>query len=135
MFGKIVLALIAFLIPLNSIASPKLHKEAEYQNKWCSAMYGTKEFRLEDKTRVDCLTATHAIEFDFANKVYESIGQSLYYSIKTNKKPGIVLIVEKPASEQKYIDRMIQIASKQGIDCWLMYESDLNKFEIRPVEF
>ena len=98
-------------------------------------MCGESEFRLEDKTRVDCLTRTHAIEFDFAHKVYESIGQSLYYSIKTNKKPGIVLIVEQPIKEEKYINRMKQIAAKQGIDCWLMYESDLDKFQIRPVEF
>ncbi len=123
-----------FSAPALVYAESKKHREAEYQNKWCSAMCGTQEYRLEDKTRVDCLTSTHAIEFDFAYKIYESIGQSLYYSIKTNKKPGIVLIIEQPDKEEKYIIRMKQIAESQGIDCWLMYESDLNNFHIHPVK-
>lgn len=115
------------------IASSKLHKEAVYQTKWCDAMCGISEYQLNDKTRVDCLTKTHAIEFDFAEKVYEGIGQSLYYSIKTQKKPGIVLIVEQPQKEEKYINRMKQVADNNGIDCWLMYESDLDNFQIRPL--
>ena len=135
MFFRLLLIFLIIFLPVDTYAESKHHKEAEYQKKWCTAMCGESEFRLEDKTRVDCLTGTHAIEFDFAHKVYESIGQSLYYSIKTNKKPGIVLIVEQPIKEEKYINRMKQIAAKQGIDCWLMYESDLDKFQIRPVEF
>ncbi len=110
------------------------YKEYIYQNKWCDAMCGIKEYRLQDKTRIDCLTNTHAIEFDFANKVYESIGQALYYSIQTKKKPGIVLIVEQPAKAEKYINRLKQVANNNGIDCWLMYESDLTEFHIRPIE-
>lgn len=96
-------------------------------------MCGISEYYLNDKTRVDCLTKTHAIEFDFAEKVYEGIGQSLYYSVKTRKKPGIVLIVEQPQKEEKYINRMKQVADNNGIDCWLMYESDLDNFQIRPL--
>lgn len=115
-------------------ASQRLHNESQYQSKWCSEVLGVKEYRLNDKTRVDCLTKTQAIEFDFANKVYESIGQCLYYSIKTCRKPGIVLIVEKPEKEQKYIERMQQVADKNGIDCWIMYESDLYDFQMRPVK-
>lgn len=97
-------------------------------------MCGIQEYELNDKTRVDCLTKTHAIEFDFANKVYEAIGQSLYYGIKTKRKPGIVLIVENPQQEQKYINRMKRVARKKGIDCWIMYESDLCNFKLRPVK-
>jgi len=134
-FYKILIVLIILFMPAAAQAEKKHHKEAEYQKMWCSAMCGIQEFRLEDKTRVDCLTQTHAIEFDFARKVYESVGQSLYYSIKTNKKPGIVLIVEQPLKDEKYINRMRQIAAKQGIDCWLMYESDLDSFSIHPVQF
>ncbi len=135
MFYRILLSLIIIFFASASVpAETKKHKESEYQKKWCSAMCGTQEYRLEDKTRVDCLTSTHAIEFDFAHKIYESIGQSLYYSIKTNKKPGIVLIIEQPIKEEKYIMRMKQIAASQGIDCWLMYESDLSNFHIHPVK-
>jgi len=40
---------------------------------------GVIEYVLQDKTRVDCLTEEHAIEFDFANHWAESIDQALYY--------------------------------------------------------
>ena len=116
------------------VQAKRMHYEATYQNKWCTEMCGKQEYELDDKTRVDCLTKTHAIEFDFANKVYEGIGQSLYYGIKTKKKPGIVLIVENPEKEQKYIKRMIKVARKKGIDCWIMYERDLCDFYPRPVK-
>lgn len=132
-FEKIIFIILLFLISLPAYAK-RLHYEATYQNKWCSEMCGKQEYELDDKTRVDCLTKTHAIEFDFANKVYEGIGQSLYYGIKTKKKPGIVLIVENPEKEQKYIKRMIKVARKKGIDCWIMYERDLCDFYPRPVK-
>lgn len=97
-------------------------------------MGGIQEYELNDFTRVDCLTKTHAIEFDFANKVYEGIGQSLYYGIKTRKKTGLVLILENPKKEQKYVNRMKRVARKKGIDCWIMYESDLWDFKLHPVK-
>jgi hypothetical protein len=49
---------------------------------------------LPDGTRCDCVTETHAIEFDFGNKWAEAIGQSAYYSLLTDKKAGIVIILE-----------------------------------------
>ena len=68
--------------------------ERDHQIVWCQAMHGEIEHGLDDRTRVDCLTENYAIEFDFAKKWAEAIGQSLYYSAKTGKQPGIVLIVE-----------------------------------------
>lgn len=130
---KVVYLVLSFFI-LSPCYAKRLHYEAVYQDKWCTEMCGKQEYELDDKTRVDCLTKTHAIEFDFANKVYEGIGQSLYYGIKTKKKPGLVLIVENPKKEQKYIRRMIKIARKKGIDCWIMYERDLCDFYPRPVK-
>jgi hypothetical protein len=51
---------------------------------------------MPDNTRCDCLTKEYAIEFDFAEKWAEAIGQSLFYALQTNKKAGIGLIIEKP---------------------------------------
>lgn len=121
------------LISTLSVQAARLHKEATYQSKWCNEMCGRQEVRLDDKTSVDCLTKTHAIEFDFANKVYEAVGQSLYYSVKTNKKPGVVLILENPQKELRYINRLRKIARKRKINCWVMYESDLHNFKLRPL--
>lgn len=70
------------------------HNEVSYQRKWCSINKGIEEYQNTDKTRVDCLTDTHAIEFDFANKWAESIGQAEHYSIMTGKKGMVILILE-----------------------------------------
>lgn len=122
------------LFSFNYSLAANIHKEAVYQNKWCQEMDGSVEYKLIDKTRVDCITQTHAIEFDFAKKVYESIGQALYYSVMTNKRPGIVLIVEQPYKDFKYINRMKQVAKYNKIDCWIMYESDLDNFQIHLLD-
>ena len=60
---------------------------------------------LPDKKRCDCVTDTHAIEFDFGNGWAEAIGQSSYYSIQTKKKAGIVLILET-IKDRKYWIRL-----------------------------
>ena len=77
-----------------SVNAKKNHPEKYYQSQWCSERNGKIEKVLPDRTRCDCLTETHAIEFDFGPKWAESIGQSLYYSLQTGKKAGIFLILE-----------------------------------------
>lgn len=79
--------------------------EAYYQNEWCTADFGRKEAVLWDMTRVDCLTKDYAIEFDFAKKWAESIGQALYYSKLTGKAPAIVLILTSP-TDYRYVKRI-----------------------------
>lgn len=101
--------------------------EKDYQKAWCDSNSGTTEFVLDDKTRVDCLTEDYAIEFDFAKKWAESIGQSLYYSIKTNKQPGVVLILENPEKEQAYIDRLMSVAKQYKINVWTMSQEELTE--------
>lgn len=101
--------------------------EKDYQKTWCKEHSGNLEVILADKTRVDCVTETHAIEFDFAKKWAESIGQSLYYAEILNKHPGIVLIIEEPAKDEKYTNRIKTIADKSGITLWLMYPEDMKK--------
>lgn len=79
--------------------------EAYYQNQWCTSDFGRKEAILWDMTRVDCLAKDYAIEFDFAKKWAEAIGQSLYYSKMTGKKPAIVLILTAP-TDYRYVKRV-----------------------------
>lgn len=81
------------------------HPEKYYQDKWCADHHGQTEVVLPDNTRADCITATHAIEFDFGNKWAEAIGQALYYSLQTGKRAGIVLILESE-SDRKYFIRV-----------------------------
>ena len=81
-------------------------------------MNGVMEYTLRDKTRIDCLTSSYAIEVDFANKWAESIGQSLYYGLMTNKKPGILLIMEKPKKDIRYLKRLKKVVEIQKIRIW-----------------
>lgn len=122
------LILFIFLFSLNSYAkAPKTHiyYEKDYQKVWCDKNCGQTEVVLADKTRVDCVTKIHAIEFDFASKWAESIGQSLYYANILNKSPGIVLIVEDDIKDQKYINRASLIAKKYSINLWIIRPSDM----------
>ena len=92
------------------------HNEASYQQAWCNAHNGIMEYENSDFTRVDCLTKTHAVEFDFANKWHESVGQALHYSIMTNKKPLVVLILDSPEKQMIYYNRVKRIGKKYKFD-------------------
>ncbi len=94
------------------------HYERWYQNRWCKSKSGITEYRLRDGTRVDCLTTSYAVEVDFAPKWAESVGQSLYYSSMTGRKPGIVLIMEHPKKDQKYLSRLKKATSGLDIKIW-----------------
>lgn len=95
------------LIALSNFCEAKhLHTEKEYQAYWCNAKGGQMEYVLNDKARVDCLLPDMAVEFDFANKWAECIGQALYYGQKTNRIPACVLITENPTKDFKYVKRL-----------------------------
>ena len=87
---KFVLILLLILISTPVFAHE--HNEASYQHAWCKLYNGIEEYENKDFTRVDCLTKTNAVEFDFANKWAESIGQALHYEYMTGKKGMVVLI-------------------------------------------
>lgn len=92
------------------------HNESSYQHAWCSSHRGIEEYKNNDYTRVDCLTDTHAVEFDFANKWAESIGQAEHYAYKTGKKGMVVLILEDPKNEMIYYKRVENIGKIHGFD-------------------
>ena len=87
------LAAAAILLCICTLASAEKHNEKWYQTKFCE---GVTEFVLEDKTRVDCLTKYHAIEFDWGHKWAECAGQAQYYARMTNTIAGCVLINPLP---------------------------------------
>ncbi|MEO5356924.1 MAG: hypothetical protein H7844_06460 [Nitrospirae bacterium YQR-1] len=98
-----------------STGAGHLYKEKEYQSVWCSEHGGITEYVLDDRSRVDCLLPDIVVEFDFAAKWAESIGQAIYYGLKTNKKPAIVLILENPQKDKKYLKRLKKVADTYGI--------------------
>ena len=92
------------------------HSESSYQHAWCSINKGIEEFENKDKTRVDCLTETHAVEFDFANKWAESIGQALHYQKMTGKRAKVILILEKPKQQMVYFTRVLELGKIHDFD-------------------
>ena len=110
--------IIIFLFP-SLLLAKREHPERWYQEKWCEEQKGKVEVVLPDGTRCDCVTDTHAIEFDFGNKWAESVGQSSYYSIQTRKKAGIVLILENMKDRKYWIRLNTTIEHfKLPIDTW-----------------
>ncbi len=85
------------------VSAKRLHKERYYQEQHCE---GIVEYRLPDKTRVDCLLEDYAVEYDFGSKWAEAIGQSLHYARLTHRKAGIVLIMES-GKDEKYYQRVM----------------------------
>ena len=115
LYALFTLVMVGFSI---ANASPHKHPERYYQTKWCNDHKGTMEVPLPDGTRVDCVTDTHAVEFDFSNKWAESVGQALHYAVVTEKTAGIVLIGDNQEVVQyiKYIAEHYNIK----IDVWSM---------------
>jgi hypothetical protein len=109
-------ALFLLLLSANAFA----HPESYYQEKYC---WGEMEFVLPDKARVDCLTENFAMEYDFAKKWAESIGQALYYSRVTGKQPAVTLIVEK-GKDQRYLKRFIEATKGLNITLFLVYKDE-----------
>ena len=97
-----------FVLSAAALAADK--HEADYVREHCD---GLIEFNLEDRSRVDCLTGTHAIEYDYARKWAESIGQSIFYSRMTGKAPAVVLIAGE--GDEKYIKRFRVATEGNGL--------------------
>lgn len=113
------LLVIALALAVASCAASTPRKlEKDYQRPWCEAHMGRLEVVLDDKARVDCLTPTHAVEFDFAKKWAEAVGQALYYAEKTGHRAGIVLIVGP--KDGRYVNRLRWLidSSNLPVDVW-----------------
>lgn len=121
---KSCILLFLLLLFCDQAFAAHLHKEKYYQDEWCDRVGGVKEYRLDDGTRVDCLTDEYAIEFDFAPKWAEGIGQALYYAERTGLKPGVVLIMEDDGDE-RFLDRLNAVADRYRIKVWKTAPSDM----------
>jgi hypothetical protein len=117
--AMIVIGALLFWLASVAIAADKPpHPEKWYQAAWCGEHGGTMEVIFADGARADCVTADHAIEFDFAHKWAESVGQSLLYAADTGKRAGIVLIVGP--GDEHYLQRLQHVidAHKLAIDVY-----------------
>lgn len=103
-----------FASPLTQAAT--VHLEDFYQEWFCSAHGGVREFTFPDNTRVDCLLPNVAVELEFAGKWYEGVGQALYYGLWARRAPGIALIIEDQERDMKYFYRLMRTINDYGLD-------------------
>tara|TARA_B100000787_G_scaffold112369_1_gene83676 strand:+ start:98 stop:475 length:378 start_codon:yes stop_codon:yes gene_type:complete len=110
---NLIKTFLSILLLASSFFVYALENEDFYNRQFCKEMEGKPEYHLKDLSRVDCLTDTHAFEADWADgsKVYEAIGQALYYSAETGKLPGILLLVRKDKSEKhiRKVKKVIEV--------------------------
>jgi hypothetical protein len=103
-----------FLFLTLPVQAKHLYKESVYQDYWCNKRGGILEYELNDKSRVDCLLPDMAVEFDFARKRDECLGQALRYSAYTDKQPACCLIIEKK-KDYKYYYQLRYTIQKKGL--------------------
>lgn len=137
----VVLAIISIHIGIVCVASPfeygtlsndyryvmHNHNESSYQHAWCSAHNGIDEYQNKDFTRVDCLTQQHAVEFDFANKWAECIGQAEHYAYMTGERGMCVLILDGMDWEKQlvYYNRVKKLGKIHNFDVEYMTDDIL----------
>lgn len=105
--NKILLILLYILTIIDIYAQ----KESDYQKYFADTIFSEYrlEFVLKDKTRVDILTKDYTIEVDYVKKMYEAVGQAIYYSLMTNKQPAILFILPGNNTDQKHLNRALFI--------------------------
>ena len=116
----LVSTLLSFILGASCASAKRLMPERVYQDAWCKGK-GATEVVMSDRTRIDCLTSTHAVEMDFADKWAESIGQSLGYAVMSGRRAGVALIVEKPSHKAKW-NKLNTVIKEMNlpIDTWMI---------------
>ena len=126
---------LGWLLLISFASSAVASGEVEYQRATCNGVVGAT---LRDKVSgkvigyVDCLTETHAIEYDWANgtKIYEAIGQALYYAMHTGRRAGIILIRSDDAASDRYVSRARSIIEHYGLPIDLdVMDADISLIE------
>lgn len=70
---------------------------------------------IDDGSRIDLLNDEYAFEADWAHKWTEAVGQSLFYALKTNRKPAIILLIKDEKKDQHFVDRCKLVCDKYRI--------------------
>lgn len=91
------------MIKWDDVEAKRLQYEKDYVYQTCHNLLNI-EYRNSDGTRTDCYSIYESIEYDFADKWAECIGQSLHYSRLNNNFPSCVLIIES-VKDCKFVER------------------------------
>ena len=107
-----------------SLILPNLaHSQPRDENGWTTYLASQyrdtrkweEQYRTPDGSYIDIVSPEIAYEVEWAPKHHEAVGQALFYSAVTGKRPGIILLIKDPAKEQKYYLRTLVVAHKFNI--------------------
>lgn len=88
----------------------------DYKKKYCPInLKGELDHVVDGSVTIDCLSDTHAYQFDFAKKWAEAIDLSNRISKVVGRKPGVVLIA-KTQSEMSFVRRLDKAFAKNNSD-------------------
>lgn len=104
-----IAVILSILFISYSAYSQTKFSERDYTNYIQSLIGGKTEFKVKGG-RADLVTEKYAFEIEKANNWKESIGQSIWYALNTNKQAGIILVLEND-KDYKYV---IQLSTALG---------------------
>ena len=107
-----VVALVIFALAQGQDSpAPKL-TERDHSQQLAKELGGVAEYRLPDGSRVDILTPSVAWEVEWVEKWPESIGQSLFYSLSTDREPGVILLFRgNDKDEENYLEALSVVSA------------------------
>ena len=104
----------SLLLPAIEIPLPPSSNESLFISALSERLNGKSEVSI-DGGRVDIVTERYAIEVDFIQKWKEGIGQSQFYSSKTNKLPALFLVHDRGQVESQTLKLAADEAQRLGI--------------------
>lgn len=109
-----LLLIFYFLILAFPSYASQLHDEANYRDAWCKGDTGV---RLPNGSQADCVTKEYVVEVEFASRCNEALSKVESLAKQFRKKPGILVIIEKPSDWSSY-KKLIPIAQKHNVELW-----------------
>lgn len=91
------------------------------------------EVVLSSKKRVDILTDHEAIEVEWVGKWYEAVGQSLHYSLRSGRKPAIILLYRASGREHVEIGFCRNVCKRAGIRLYIQRVPSPEVSSILPI--
>ena len=89
--------------------------ELEWTKYIAESKNGVHQYICPDQSRVDVLTDEYAYEVEWANKWKEAPTQAILYSMLTNRKPAVILLMKGKSSDKVYYLRCLAVCGKLGI--------------------
>lgn len=99
----------------SSNVPPDDANELEWTKYIAESKNGTHQYVCPDQSRVDVLTDEYAYEVEWADKWKEAPTQAILYSMLTNKKPAVILLMRGNKTEKVYYLRCLAVCGKIGV--------------------